>query len=129
MQSLLTGLDDQELKQMQLGLAHSISRYTLSFTSEKVDTMIIQAVSLLEDLDKELNNYAMRLREWYSWHFPEMSKIITDNSTYAQAVILIGMRTNVKNLTIEKMSEVMDEEIAEQVKEAAEISMGFKGLT
>jgi len=128
MQSLLTGLDDQELKQMQLGLAHSISRYTLSFTSEKVDTMIIQAVSLLEDLDKELNNYAMRLREWYSWHFPEMSKIITDNSTYAQAVILIGMRTNVKNLTIEKLSEVMDEEIAEQVKEAAEISMGTEIL-
>ena len=79
MQSLLTGLDDQELKQMQLGLAHSVSRYQLSFTSEKVDTMIIQAVNLLEDLDKELNNYAMRLREWYGWHFPELGKIITDN--------------------------------------------------
>jgi nucleolar protein 58 len=114
MQSLLTGLDDSELKQMQLGLAHSISRYTLSFTSEKVDTMIIQAVSLLEDLDKELNNYAMRLREWYSWHFPEMGKIITDNTTYAKAVILIGMRTNVKGLTVEQLSEVMgDEAIAE----------------
>lgn len=83
MSSLLTGLTDGELKQMQLGLAHSVSRYKLSFTSEKVDTMIIQAVSLLEDLDKELNNYAMRLREWYSWHFPELAKIITDNSTYA----------------------------------------------
>jgi len=99
---------------MQLGLAHSISRYTLSFTSEKVDTMIIQAVSLLEDLDKELNNYAMRLREWYSWHFPEMAKIITDNTTYAKAVILIGMRTNVKGLTVEQLSEVVgDEDIAE----------------
>jgi nucleolar protein 58 len=86
---------------MQLGLAHSVSRYQLSFTSEKVDTMIIQAVNLLEDLDKELNNYAMRLREWYSWHFPELSKIITDNQTYAKAVILIGMRTNVKDITIE----------------------------
>jgi nucleolar protein 58 len=63
--------------------------------------MIIQAVNLLEDLDKELNNYAMRLREWYSWHFPELSKIITDNQTYAKAVILIGMRTNVKDITIE----------------------------
>ena len=110
MQSLLTGLDDSELKQMQLGLAHSISRYTLSFTSEKVDTMIIQAVSLLEDLDKELNNYAMRLREWYSWHFPEMAKIITDNTTYAKAVILIGMRTNVKGLTVEQLSEVVGDE-------------------
>lgn len=74
--------------------------------------MIIQAVSLLEDLDKELNNYAMRLREWYSWHFPELSKIITDNITYAKAVILIGMRTNVKNLSVEELGEVMPEEIA-----------------
>lgn len=113
MQSLLTGLEDQELKQMQLGLAHSVSRYKLSFTTEKVDTMIIQAVSLLEDLDKELNNYAMRLREWYSWHFPELSKIITDNITYAKAVILIGMRTTVKNLSLEQLGEVMPEEIAQ----------------
>jgi nucleolar protein 58 len=128
MQSLLTGLDDQELKQMQLGLAHSVSRYQLSFTSEKVDTMIIQAVNLLEDLDKELNNYAMRLREWYGWHFPELGKIITDNVTYAQAVILIGMRTTVKNLSIEKLGEVMDEEVAENVKEAAEVSMGTEIL-
>lgn len=86
---------------MQLGLAHSVSRYTLSFTSDKVDTMVIQAVSLLEDLDKELNNYAMRLKEWYSWHFPELAKIITDNIVYSQAVMLIGMRTNVKSLTDE----------------------------
>lgn len=86
---------------MQLGLAHSMSRYKLSFTSDKVDTMIIQAVSLLEDLDKELNNYAMRLKEWYSWHFPELAKIVTDNLTYAQTVILIGMKSNVKNLTDE----------------------------
>lgn len=42
MHSLLaSGLEDQELKQMSLGLAHSVSRYKLSFTSEKVDTMII----------------------------------------------------------------------------------------
>ena len=113
---------------MQLGLAHSVSRYKLSFTTEKVDTMIIQAVSLLEDLDKELNNYAMRLREWYSWHFPELSKIITDNMTYAKAVILIGMRTNVKNLSLEELGEVMPEKIAQQVKEAAEISMGTEIL-
>ena len=83
MNSLLEDLDEKELKSMSLGLAHSMSRYKLSFSSEKVDTMIIQAVSLLEDIDKELNNYAMRLKEWYSWHFPELAKIVTDNSTYA----------------------------------------------
>lgn len=101
------------MKQSQLGLAHSVSRYKLAFTSDKVDTMIIQAVSLLEDLDKELNNYAMRLREWYGWHFPELGKIITDNQVYAKAVILIGMRTNVKNLSDDKLQAAMPEEIAD----------------
>lgn len=87
MQSLISGIEDNsQFKQMQLGLAHSVSRYKLSFSSDKVDTMIIQAVSLLEDLDKELNNYAMRLKEWYGWHFPELARVITDNIVYAQAV-------------------------------------------
>lgn len=48
--------------------------------------MIVQAIGLLDDLDKELNTYAMRVREWYGWHFPEMGKIVTDNIKYAQVV-------------------------------------------
>lgn len=129
MQSLISGLEDtKQYKQMQLGLAHSVSRYSLAFSSDKVDTMIIQAVSLLEDLDKELNNYAMRLKEWYSWHFPELQKIITDNIAYSQAVKVIGMRTNVKQLSDDDLLEVMPEEIAGEVREAAEISMGTEIL-
>jgi nucleolar protein 58 len=129
MQSLIAGLEDSATyRQMQLGLAHSVSRYTLSFTTDKVDTMIIQAVSLLEDLDKELNNYAMRLKEWYGWHFPELAKIVTDNVVYSKAVMLIGMRTNVKNLSDEQLLSVVPEEIAQEVREAAEISMGTEIL-
>ena len=48
--------------------------------------MIVQAIALLDDLDKELNTYAMRVREWYGWHFPEMTKIVTDNIQYAKTV-------------------------------------------
>jgi len=103
MESLVDGIESSQMKQMQLGLAHSVSRYKLAFTSDKVDTMIIQAVSLLEDLDKELNNYAMRLKEWYGWHFPELGKIVTDNVVFAQSVQLIGMRTNVKNLSEDEL--------------------------
>jgi len=110
--SLLEELDEKELRRMSLGLSHTMSRYKLSFSTEKVDTMIIQAVSLLEDLDKELNNYAMRLREWYGWHFPELSKIVTDNITYASLVNMIGMRQNVKKIKMEKLQEFVPEEIA-----------------
>lgn len=129
MQSLISGIEDtQQFKQMQLGLAHSVSRYKLSFSSDKVDTMIIQAVSLLEDLDKELNNYAMRLKEWYGWHFPELARVVTDNIVYAQSVQLIGMRTNVKNLKDDELLSVVPEEIAQEIREAAEISMGTEIL-
>ena len=56
---------------MSLGLSHSLSRYKFKFSPDKVDTMIVQAIGLLDDLDKEFNTYAMRVREWYGWHFPE----------------------------------------------------------
>jgi nucleolar protein 58 len=129
MNSLLEGLEEKEIRNMSLGLAHSMSRYKLQFSTDKVDTMVIQAVSLLEDLDKELNNYAMRLREWYGWHFPELGKIVTDNIVYAKAVSKIGMRKNVKNISNEDLEEVVgDEDIAQEVKEAAEVSMGTEIL-
>lgn len=72
------------------GLAHSLSRYKLKFSPDKVDTMIVQAVSLLDDLDKELNNYMMRCREWYGWHFPELGKIVTDNVAFVKTIKTIG---------------------------------------
>ena len=60
----LNFFQDKEMTAMSLGLAHSLSRYKLKFSPDKIDTMIVQAVSLLDDLDKELNNYIMRTREW-----------------------------------------------------------------
>jgi len=118
---LIEGLSEQELKSMTLGLAHGLSRYKLKFSTEKVDTMIIQAVSLVEDLDKEVNNFMMRLREWYGWHFPELSKIITDNLIYAKTVKAVGMKSKTSTTDFK---DILTEEIETNVKEAAEISMG-----
>jgi len=119
--SLIGGLPKQEMMAMALGLAHSLSRYKLKFSPDKIDTMIVQAVSLLDDLDKELNNYVMRCREWYGWHFPEMGKIVTDNLAFVKTVQVMGIRTNAATTDL---SEVLPEEVEEKVKEAAEISMG-----
>jgi nucleolar protein 58 len=76
---------------------------------------------LLDDLDKELNNYVMRCREWYGWHFPEMGKIVVDNLAFVRTVQKMGVRTNASSTDL---SDVLPEEIEEKVKEAAEISMG-----
>ncbi len=40
-----------------------------------------------------LNRYAMRAREWYGWHFPEMAKILNDNETFCRVVLKMGDRT------------------------------------
>ncbi|KAG0483847.1 hypothetical protein HPP92_011931 [Vanilla planifolia] len=118
---LISGLGVQDLAPMSLGLSHSLSRYKLKFSPDKVDTMIIQAIGLLDDLDRELNTYAMRVREWYGWHFPELAKIVQDNIQYARAVKLMGNRANAVNLDF---SEVLAEEVEAELKEAAVISMG-----
>lgn len=61
--TLLGGeLDERDVNMMELGLSHSLSRYKLKFSPDKVDTMIVQAISLLDDLDKEINIYAMRVK-------------------------------------------------------------------
>ena len=74
MESLMSDeVSASDLKSMALGLSHSLSRYKLKFSPDKVDTMIVQAIGLLDELDKEINTYSMRVKEWYGWHFPEVS--------------------------------------------------------
>eukprot|EP00894_Picocystis_sp_ML_P003271 jgi/Pico_ML_1/53788/g431.t1 len=119
--ALVSEFAGQDLSPMSLGLAHSLSRYKLKFSPEKVDTMIIQAIGLLDDLDKELNTYAMRAREWYGWHFPEMSKIVTDNVDYAKTVKLMGTRECAAKTDF---LDILPEEVESELKDASIISMG-----
>jgi len=51
--------------------------------------MVIQSIALLDQLDKDLNTFAMRVREWYSWHFPELKAIVADNYMYARCAALV----------------------------------------
>ncbi|KAJ4004932.1 Nucleolar protein 58 [Fusarium irregulare] len=119
--NLIPGLVEENFDRMALGLSHSMSRHKLKFSADKVDSMIIQAIKLLDDLDKELNVYAMRTKEWYGWHFPEMAKILNDNLAYARVILAVGMRTNIAD---SDLSEILPEEIEVSIKAAAEISMG-----
>ncbi|KAL4082068.1 hypothetical protein V8B97DRAFT_1863095 [Scleroderma yunnanense] len=119
--ALLDGLDPKDLATMSLGLSHSLSRFKLKFSPNKVDTMIVQAIALLDDLDKEINIYAMRVKEWYGWHFPELAKIITDNVAYARVISTMGFRANAATTSFEK---ILPEDLEAVVKAAAEISMG-----
>lgn len=119
--SLIPALLPEQMSMMVLGLSHSMSRHKLKFSADKIDIMVVQAIALLDDLDKELNIYAMRVKEWYGWHFPEMAKIVNDNLAYAKIVLAMGFRSNAKK---SDLTEILPEEIDGAVKAAAELSMG-----
>ena len=48
-------------------------------------------------MDKNINTFVMRLKEWFSWHFPELAKIVTDNSIFVRCVNMIERRDNVND--------------------------------
>lgn len=119
--SLLSAVPKKEYTAMALGLAHSLSRYKLKFSPDKVDTMIVHAIGLLDELDKELNNYIMRCREWYGWHFPELGKILTDNLVFIKVIKLVGTREHFMSTDL---SDLLPDELEKKIKETAELSMG-----
>jgi len=86
------------LLKTQLGLAHSYSRAKVKFNVNKSDNMIIQSISLLDQMDKDINTFAMRVREWYSWHFPELVKILNDNIQYARVARFLKNRADINDL-------------------------------
>jgi len=69
----------ENVSSAQLGLGHSFSRNKIMFDPNRQDKPVIQVIALIESLDKDINLFCMRLKEWYSWHFPELTKVVNDN--------------------------------------------------
>lgn len=119
-------LGNGAMEQAQLGLGHSYSRCKVKFNPGREDNMIIQAICLLDQLDKDVNTFAMRVREWYSYHFPELIKLVKDNYTFARCAEFIGDRTTFTEDKVAALAEIcMDEDAARAVHKAAQSSMGM----
>ncbi|KAH7528256.1 hypothetical protein FEM48_Zijuj05G0053200 [Ziziphus jujuba var. spinosa] len=114
-----------DLEKAQLGLGHSYSRAKVKFNVNRVDNMVIQAIFLLDTLDKDINSFSMRVREWYSWHFPELVKIVNDNYLYAKVAKFIQDKSKLDEDKIPALTDIVgEEEKAKEIVEAAKASMG-----
>ncbi|XP_066488142.1 nucleolar protein 56 [Tiliqua scincoides] len=124
--SLIKGLTAQSASKAQLGLGHSYSRAKVKFNVNRVDNMIIQSISLLDQLDKDINTFSMRVREWYGYHFPELIKIVSDNYTYCRLAKFIGNRKELNEESLEGLEEiVMDSAKAQAILDGSRSSMGM----
>lgn len=120
------GLSLASMKQTELGLGHSYSRGKVKFNINRADNMIIQSIALVDLLDKDINTFAMRIKEWYSYHFPELAKVVTDNYQYSRCAHFIKDRKTLSEESLPKLEEItMDSAVAQAILDAARMSMGM----
>lgn len=64
-------------------------------------------------------------REWYSWHFPELVKIVNDNYLYAKVAKYVENKSELSEDKIPGLTEILgDEDKAKEIVEASKASMG-----
>ncbi|TEA18460.1 Nucleolar protein 56 [Colletotrichum sidae] len=124
---LLKGLQTGDSTAAGLGLGHSYSRAKVKFSTTKNDNHVIQASATVEFQDKGVNQFFMRVREWYGWHFPELVKIVSDNLTYAKLVLAIGDKATLTDDKLHDIAAIVEEdgEKAQAIIDAAKVSMGL----
>ena len=123
---LLKQLREGDTNTAQLGLGHAYSRAKVKFSVQKNDNHIIQAIAILDQLDKAVNTFSMRVREWYSWHFPELIRIVSENQRYAKVALFVKDKKTLSDDSLHDLAAIVedDEGIAKSIIDAAKTSMG-----
>ncbi len=103
-------------------VAMELAKLRIRGAVEKRDLIIAQAIQTLDDLDKTINLFMGRVREWYGIHFPELDRLLDKHETYARLVLNLGNKDNFTSENLEK--EDIPKTKAEQIAKAAATSMG-----
>lgn len=126
--NLVKGVKDLNVTlKSQLALGHHYARARVKFNVNRIDNMVIQSISLIDQLDKDINTFAMRVREWYSFHFPELIKVVPENHLYVKCVDVIKNRKTMPEDIKEQLENIlMDSDKAQNVIDLARSSMGME---
>ncbi|MEM5792928.1 MAG: C/D box methylation guide ribonucleoprotein complex aNOP56 subunit [Candidatus Aenigmatarchaeota archaeon] len=110
------GYSDIKLNQLLTEIGIEFSRRKIKQNVKK-DKLIIQVVSAIDELDKSINIFIERLREWYGLHYPELEKNIDKHEKFVRIVAEYGSRDKIKDdIKISKDSMGIDiSEIDEEI--------------
>jgi len=114
--------DAKELSLWNHNVSMELAKLRIRGASEKRDLVIAQAIQTLDDLDRTVNLFMARLREWYGVHFPELDRLIEKHETYARLVMNLGYRDNFSLEALE--NEGLPKDKSKNTTEVAEKSMG-----
>jgi nucleolar protein 56 len=114
--------DEQDLALWNRNVSMELAKMRIKGASEKRDLIVGQAIQTLDDLDRTVNLFMSRLREWYGIYFPEMDRLIEKHETYSRLVLNLGFRENYTFDTV--VAEGLPKERSELVAKTAQSSMG-----
>lgn len=103
-----------------VNIAHKISNETIG-NYNNTDIILVRTYKALEDLDSNINLQCMRIREWYGFHFPELSNIVNDNCNYLNAVLAIKCKEDINK---DSLIQILDVDVCERIFEVAKTSVG-----
>jgi nucleolar protein 56 len=99
-----------------------LAKMKVKKTVEKRDLQAAQASLSIDDLDKSLNLFMSRIREWFGLHFPELDRLLEKHETYARLVVNLGRR---ENFTVQNLeNEGLPKNKCESMAKVAAASMG-----
>ena len=114
--------DVSELSLWSRKVTLELAKIQIKGETQKRDLIIGQAIQTLDDLDRTINLFVGRLREWYGVHFPELDRLVEKHETYARLVLDLGTKDNFTEEALEK--EDLPKNKIEQISRIAESSMG-----
>ncbi|NAY81289.1 MAG: C/D box methylation guide ribonucleoprotein complex aNOP56 subunit [Thaumarchaeota archaeon] len=135
--------DQQEALELIRNYTIYVSQQKLKEHAARLDLHAIQLVQAIDEIDKTINLFYMRLREWYGLHFPELYNVIDDPETYLKIVHAFPDRNEI---TTEKLEEIniprkkaeiieslavaskgasFDEETSKLIDQLAELTIGL----
>jgi nucleolar protein 56 len=112
----------EELRKLIHEISIELTRLRVKKAGEKRDLMIAQAILSIDDLDKTVNLFMGRAREWYGPHFPELDRMVEKHETYSNLVLKLGNKENFTAENLEK--EGLPANKARQIAETSGKSMG-----
>ena len=111
-----------ELRDWTHKVSVELTKMRVRKAGEKRDLVVAQAIQTIDDVDKTVNLFMGRIREWYGLHFPELDRLVEKHETYARLVVDLGRRDKFTFENLEK--EDLPKNKAEQIAMVAEKSMG-----
>jgi nucleolar protein 56 len=114
----------EKLRELIREISLELTRLRVKKAGEKRDLMVAQAILSIDDLDKTINLFMGRAREWNGLHFPELDRMVEKHETYSNLVLNLGRR---ENFTVENLEkEGLSANKAEQIAKTSRKSMGAK---